>query len=137
MGDIRFLTVEEVQLLHIAVMEWLESPPAVLRGGGFGALESAVLAPQQLAHYEGTTDVVRLAAVLGVRISQAQAYVDGNKRTAYIALDVFLRANRLAFSGDSIALAQQLETVADRSHELDAATHDFEAWLRANTSPLV
>ena len=48
------------------------------------------------AYYEGA-DIVRQAALLGVGISQAQAFLDGNKRTAYLALNTFLRMNGLAY----------------------------------------
>ncbi len=37
--------------------------------------------------------LLQQAAALLIGISQAQAFVDGNKRTAWIALDVFLRLN--------------------------------------------
>ena len=81
------------------------------------------------AHYDGSVHV-RQAALLAVGVSQAQAFVDGNKRTAYAALDTFLRLNGLVFSGDPIALARQLELVAERIDSLDDATDRLEEWLR-------
>lgn len=58
-------------------------------------LDTAVNAPR--ASWAGQPLRVGLfeqAAALLTGISQAQAFVDGNKRTAWIAADVFLRLNR-------------------------------------------
>jgi death-on-curing protein len=93
------------------------------------ALESAVTRPRMAAYYEGA-DIIRQATLLSIGISQAPAFVDGNKRTAYAALDTFLRLNDLAFAGRQLELAHQLEAVASRDDSLDAATDRFELWLR-------
>jgi death-on-curing protein len=90
--------------------------------------------PQMAAYYEGA-DIVRQAALLGVGISQAQAFLDGNKRTAYLTLNTFLRMNGLTYSGDRLALARQFEQFAERSSEPDAAIDAFEAWLRQYVQP--
>jgi len=55
-----------------------------------------------------------------------------NKRTAFAAMDVFLRINASEFGGDPLDLARQLELVAERTDSLAAATDRFENWLRAN-----
>lgn len=75
-------------------------------------------------------DLIEQCAVLAVGISQARAFVDGNKRTAFIAADVFLRANGLLFSGEPLELARQLEAVAGRKGSLEEATVGFAGWLR-------
>ena len=113
--------------LHDEMMKGMGHHPAPLRDPGL--LESAVIKPQMAAYYEGA-DLVRQAAVLAVGISQNQPYVDGNKRTAYIATVVFLRVNGTPLTGDRLAMARELEAVATRTDSLDAATDRFEAWLR-------
>lgn len=90
--------------------------------------------PRMVAYYEGA-DLIRQAALLAVGIAQAQAFVDGNKRTAFAAADVFLRLNGLAFAGDPVEFGQQLEAVATRSDSLEAATERLEAWLRDRVAP--
>lgn len=119
--------------LHTQMMERMGHHPAPLRDEG--ALESAVMKPQMAAYYEGA-DIVRQAALLAIGISQAQAYVDGNKRTAYIAALVFLRRNGRPLTGDHLEMARQLKAVAERSDSLEAATGRFEEWLRAHTESL-
>jgi death-on-curing protein len=90
--------------------------------------------PQMAAYYEGA-DMIKQAALLGVGISQAQAFLDGNKRTAYLALNTFLRINGLTYSGDRLELAKQFEQFAERSSEPEAAIAAFEAWLRPYVRP--
>jgi death-on-curing protein len=129
----RYLSLPEVVAAHNIMMRQLDYRPAPL--GNEGRLESAINRAEMAAHYEGA-DLARQAALTAVGISQAQAFLDGNKRTGFTAMDLFLRVNGVYFSGDSLEFARQLERVAERSGELDAATEDFEAWLRDNVSPL-
>jgi death-on-curing protein len=91
--------------------------PAPLRDPG--ALSSA-LTRSRTAELYTDADLVRQAALVAVGISQAQAFLDGNKRTAFAACDLFLRWNGLEFSGDPLGLARQLEAVAERTDTLEA-----------------
>ena len=113
-------------------MRRLGDEPKPLRDEGI--LESAVMRPRMAAYYEAA-DIDRQAALLGVGISQAQAFLDGNKRTAYLALNTFLRMNGLTYIGDRLALARQFEQFAERSNEPDEAIDAFEAWLRQYVQP--
>ncbi len=58
-----------------------------------GLLESALARPKMLAHYEPATGPHRLAACYAVAIAKNHPFVDGNKRTAFLAAYVFLREN--------------------------------------------
>jgi death-on-curing protein len=127
-----YLGLADVIAIHRHVMTRLGSNPAQFRAGGEGLLESAVMRPQMAAHYE-EADLIRQAALLAVGVSQSQAFLDGNKRTAFGALRAFLELNGDTFTADSLDVARQLEAVAERSDSLDAATTRFENWLRANT----
>jgi death-on-curing protein len=129
---IRYLGLFEVLGLHRTVMLRLRRDAEALRDEG--ALESAIESAKAAAYYE-EADIIRQAAVLAVRISQAQAFVDGNKRTAYLTMDSFLRYNDLKFLGRPLQMAQQLEAVASRDDSLSAATDRFEAWLRERVGP--
>lgn len=130
--EIRYLSVADVIALHRSVMLRLRRRAEPLRAESL--LESAVMRPKMAAYYE-QADIIRQAALLAISISQAQAFVDGNKRTAYIASDVFLRLNDLRFIGRPLELAQQLESVASRGDDLAAATDRFEDWLRERVGP--
>jgi death on curing protein len=126
---IDYLSVADVIAVHDSIVLDTGSGYAPLRDEGL--LESAVTRPRNAAYYEGA-DLIRQAALLAIGISQNQPFVDGNKRTAYAAPDVFLDINGQLYDGDPIELARQLERVAERSISLDQATDEFEEWLRNN-----
>jgi death-on-curing protein len=128
MSQTQYLSLADVIAIHEKAMRRLGLAPNPLRDSG--GLESAVMRPQMAAWYEGA-DLVRQAALLAVGISQAQAFLDGNKRTAYLGMNTFLRMNSHSYVGDHLALARQLEQFAGRSNN-PAAIDEFEAWLRQN-----
>lgn len=127
MPETNYLTALDIEALHVFVMEKTGDEPAPLRDRPL--LESAVMRPQTAAYY-ASADLVEQCALLAVGISQARAFVEGNKRTAFIAADVFLRANNCLFTGDSLEMAQQLEAVATRAGSVEDATADLTEWLR-------
>jgi len=57
-----------------------------------GLLESALARPQNAFAY-GEEDIVVLAVALMAGVSRAHAFEQGNKRTAFAAMRLFLRAN--------------------------------------------
>jgi death on curing protein len=126
-AETRYLTVLDVEALHVFIMEKTGDPPSVLRDRGL--LETAVMRPQMAAYYENA-DVIRQATLLAVGISQAQAFVQGNKRTAFIAADLFLRANGCLFHGEPLEMARRLAEVAHRTEAREEATAEFVSWLR-------
>jgi death-on-curing protein len=125
-----YLSFADILALHDTIMARTGFQRAPLRDDNL--LESAIMRPQMVAYYENS-DLVRQAALLAIGVSQAQAFVDGNKRTAFAACVVFLWQNGLSYEDDPIELAKRLEAVADRAAmTLDEATDRFEAWLRAH-----
>ena len=95
-----------------------------------GLFESALARPQQLAHY-GQPDVVDLAAAYGCGIARNHPFIDGNKRTAFVAVELFLWLNgHVLQAGDSECVLTML-TVADGSLSEPA----FATWLRLHTVP--
>jgi len=126
-----YLTALDVEALHVFIMGKTGSAPSPLRDRSL--LESAVMRPRMAAYYAGA-DLVEQAAVLAAGISQAQAFVEGNKRTAFIAADVFLRANGCSFTGNPLEMAHQLESVATREGSEEAAAARFADWLRRHVT---
>jgi death-on-curing protein len=129
MDQPRYPSVAEVVAIHEEVMCRLGLTPKPLRDPGL--LESAVMRAQMAAWYEGA-DLIRQAALLAVGISQAQAFLDGNKRTAFATLDAFLWVNGWEYAADPMALARQLEQIATPAIDSITATDAFAAWLRDN-----
>lgn len=114
-------------------MERTGSSPASLRDEGL--LESAMMRPRYVALYENA-DLIRQAVSLAVGISQAQAFMDGNRQTAFAACDVFLRLNGFMYTGEPIELAQQLETIAQSKDSRGASIDQFESWLRGHITKM-
>ena len=103
-------------------------------GGGTGLrdanlLESALSRPLNLAAY-GEPDVCALAAAYGYGISRNHAFIDGNKRTALVATELFLRLNgwRLTISDADCVLTMLNVAAGDLSED------DFAAWLRSHVA---
>jgi death on curing protein len=131
--QIDWLSLADVLALHAEMMQRMGGRPAPLREEGL--LESAVLRPQMAAYYD-EADLIRQAALLATGIAQAQAFIDGNKRTALAAMETFLRSNGRRCRAGSLELAQQIEALATRTDSLEAGGGRFEAWLRQTVGPL-
>jgi len=58
-----------------------------------GLLESALARPENIAAYEPEADIARLAAAYTFGIAKNHPFIDGNKRTALVAMRTFLRLN--------------------------------------------
>jgi death-on-curing protein len=103
-------------------------------GGGTGIrdeglLESALSRPENLSMY-GTPDVFDLAAAYAFGIAKNHPFVDGNKRTAFVAAAVFLELNGYIFQASEVDVV--LKVMALASGEMDEKS--FSAWLRKNTA---
>jgi death on curing protein len=92
-----------------------------------GLFESAIARAQQLEAY-GKPDVAALAAAYGFGLARNHPFVDGNKRTAFVAVELFLDLNGFELTAtDADAVMTMLALAAGELGE-----QDFAAWLRAN-----
>jgi death-on-curing protein len=68
-----------------------------------GLLESALAAAENRHHYQGA-DVVSCAAAFAYHLTQAHAFIDGNKRVAAAVSETFLETNgvRLQMTNEEI-----------------------------------
>jgi death on curing protein len=85
-----------------------------------GLLESALARPQYAFAY-GEADIVMLAVRLMAGIAQAHAFEQGNKRTAFASLRLFLRPNGydLAIEDTEVWADQVISLIEHRSTEED------------------
>ena len=81
------------------------------------------------AHYEDA-DLVTQAAYLIGGIALAHPFVDGNKRTAMLAGEAFLRLNGLRYSGDAVDLARQVEDLTTAPDRHETGITRLAEWLR-------
>lgn len=90
-----------------------------------GLLDSALARPLNLAAY-GEPDLVALAASYAVGLAKNHAFVDGNKRAAFLGTGLFLYLN-----GSKLIASQADATVtmlAVASGDIDEAT--LAEWIR-------
>lgn len=92
-------------------------------------LESAVARPRWKAAYEGADLLAQVGALL-FGLAKNHAFLDGNKRLALAAADIFLRLNEGRFHCDSATFAGFIERCSDAGWTEDAAI----AFVRENAS---
>lgn len=95
-----------------------------------GLLESALARPLNLVAY-GTPDVFELAAAYGVGLAKNHAFVDGNKRVAFLAVGLFLALNGCRLRASQADATLTMFAVAAGS--LDEAA--FAIWMRQHGVP--
>jgi death on curing protein len=95
-----------------------------------GLLDSALARPLNLLAY-GEPDTADLAAAYGLGLAKNHAFIDGNKRAAFLAVGLFL-----ALNGHRLTASQPNATLTMMSlaaGEIDEA--GFARWIRANSAP--
>jgi death-on-curing protein len=96
-----------------------------------GLLDSALARPELKVQY-GEADVALLAAAYAYGIARNHPFLDGNKRTAYVAMELFLMKNGVELtSSDEEAVLTFLKLAAGEVSEEELAT-----WIRQNSVPL-
>jgi death-on-curing protein len=96
-----YLTVADVLELHAELIARYGGP------GGLrdpGALESALFRPQS-GYYD---DIIQEAAALMESLAINHPFIDGNKRIAFAAVDVFLRINGYRIEGRPLTIYRQM-----------------------------
>jgi death-on-curing protein len=124
--EVQHLSVEEVIAIHGRLIERFGGSPRVR---DLGLLESALYRPRT-GHY---ADLAEMATALFESLLMNHAFVDGNKRVAFFATDVFLRLN-----------GWRLEVQAARAHRfliglLEQGRCDYAhllPWIRRSLVPL-
>ncbi|MCM0021402.1 MAG: type II toxin-antitoxin system death-on-curing family toxin [Tagaea sp.] len=98
-----------------------------------GLLDSALMRAENLFRYTGETDVARLAAAYAFGVAKNHPFVDGNKRAAFAAVGMFVRANGFRLRVDQGEATRAVLDVAASSGE--AGEIAFAEWLRPRLAP--
>ncbi len=94
-----------------------------------GLLDSALAPPLNPVAY-GDPDIITLAAAYGWGLAKNHPFVDGNKRTAFLAVGLFLRLN-----GHRLTASQPDATLTVLRLAAGEITEpDFTDWLRRNAA---
>lgn len=123
--DRLYLTLDDVLFIHAEQIAAFGGASGVRDRG---LIESALLRPQT-GYY---ADLIEEAAALWESLAMNHGFIDGNKRVAFEAVDLFLGLNglRIEAEPDSVIafIYGHLEAGTFRKDSLDA-------WLRTNTAP--
>jgi len=114
-----YVTTADALFFHMQLIERYGGAPGIR---DVGALESALHRPQT-GYYD---TLIHEAAALLESLVQNHPFIDGNKRTAFAVVDVFLRINGRTITADSVAVYDKFIKL------LDQGTFDLEhlvPWL--------
>lgn len=120
--SVQFLSLDEVVEIHVILIERFGGPPGVR---DFGLLESALYRPQT-GYYD---DLVEMAAAMFESLIKNHPFIDGNKRVAFFATDVFLRMNGYKFQVEAKSAHRFLMGLFD-SDSCDL--EHLHPWVREN-----
>jgi death-on-curing protein len=123
-----YLTLDDVIGLHGLIISATATEAADQLRNREG-LESALARPVAYAHYEDA-DLALQAAVLAHGIAEGQQFIDGNKRTALVAMLTFLEINGVEVDASDPELADWII-----SFSAGATTEDVAKHIRSATIP--
>jgi death on curing protein len=119
-----WLTYEQVLAIHARQLRRFGGAPG-LRDEGI--LRSALERPVNKWQYE-QADLAMLAAAYAFGLAKNHAFVDGNKRVAFIAMVVFLRKNEVRFAPDQAQSTKIILALAAGEVSEDSLAR----WIRDN-----
>jgi death-on-curing protein len=108
-------------------MEWIWIVDSVVRAiheaqlaehGGMvgirdeGLLASALARPHNVAAYGEDPDAASLAAAYAFGLSRNHPFLDGNKRTAFVVMELFLNLNGWTLDADDAVCISMMVTLA-------------------------
>ena len=117
-------------------LELLHDESLAEHGGAAGLrdenlLGSALARPLNLLAYEGITDIPRLGAAYAFGLARNHPFVDGNKRTAFLALGLFLSLNGMRLTASQVDAYETMMRLA--AGEIDEAA--LADWIRGASRP--
>lgn len=131
-GPPGFPSIEELEELNRKIHDDAGSPER-FKLDQPSPLESS-LARAHAAYVDTPDGVIQTAALLAHGIAKAQAFVDGNRRTAYFATLSFLQANGYGHlspkAGDDHSLARYLNQVVENQADNPPGPERFESLFR-------
>ncbi len=93
-----------------------------------GALESALVAGENREHYENA-DLAACAATYSYHLTQAHAFVDGNKRIAAAVAEIFLEINGARLNATNEQIVSLFMDIAAGNSSRDEVEQFFRQQL--------
>jgi len=122
-----WLSRESIQVLHALVID-AHGGDAAMRDER--RMDAATASPRQ-QHVYSEKSLAKLAAAYAVGIVQGHPFVDGNKRTGFMAAAAFLELNGRVFAAPEVEVV--LQTLGLAAGEVSEA--QYAEWLEKSTRP--
>ena len=122
--SVQFLSLDEVLAIHQRVIGAFGGADGVR---DLGLLESALYRPRS-GYYE---DLVSMATALFESLLMNHPFVDGNKRVAFFATDIFLRLNGWRLDVDANQAAGLLTGLLENG---DCDFEHLSSWIRESVT---
>jgi death-on-curing protein len=119
-----WLTYDQVVAIHSRQLRRFGGAPGMRDDG---MLRSALERPINKWHYEQAA-LPELGAAYGFGLAKNHAFVDGNKRIAFMAMVVFLRRNGVRFAPDQAQATKMMLALAAG----EVSEESLARWLRDN-----
>ena len=121
MSEIFFPDFDEILLIHGEIIRETGGSDGLRDAGG---LESALKAAENRFDYE-TEDLAKLAATYAYHLSQAHAFIDGNKRLAAVVAELFLNLNNAQLNAANDEIVEVFLAVAAGQMSREAVEEKF------------
>lgn len=93
-----------------------------------GALESALAAAENRAYYENA-DIAICAATYAYHLTQAHAFIDGNKRIAAAISEIFLEINDVKLNATNEQIVDLFLSIASGEKSRNDIEQIFFQWI--------
>lgn len=128
--------MDEPLWLNRTIVEALHADQVREHGGQLGMrdpglLDSALARPQHMWTYEADADLAKLAAEYGFGLARNHAFLDGNKRVALAATNVFLILNGFEIEAPEPEVVNMMLRLADGRLRRSR----YAEWIRSHMVP--
>lgn len=124
-----WLTEKETLAIHDDLIHEFGGSPGILNPG---ALQSTLAQPRNLFYYNPEAALSELAACYGYGFVKNHCFVDGNKRTGLVVIDVFLQRNGYELTASEVEAVEVMVALAVGGVDQDTLAN----WIEANLSSL-
>lgn len=121
----RSISIAEAKAIHEQQLALFGGTAGIIDEG---KLESALFRPVNIANYNQSASLCNLAAALGYGIAINHPFLDGNKRTAFIVMAVFLELNGAYLMASEVEVVEIMLGIASGK----VTEEELSSWLEHN-----
>ena len=123
----RYISIAEAKAIHEQQLALFGGTVGIIDEG---KLESALFRPVNIANYNKSAGLCDLAAALGYGIAINHPFLDGNKRTAFIVMAVFLELNGASLIASEVEVVEIMLGIATGK----VTEEELSSWLERNSN---